>query len=115
MLWRWDEAYSERYPIIQCAVIAAWRLASSIDHNPEERKNHMIKQRRALTKADMKQIRRQIRANITTAVHDKALWDWECSLIFPVFDEHPDWTYEQCYDAVCNRNGGHFPEPPKFE
>jgi hypothetical protein len=85
------------------------------DHTLEERKNHMIKQRRALTQADMEQIRRQKRADLAAAVHDKALWDWECSIIFPVFDEHPDWTYEQCYDAVCNRNGGHFPEPPKFE
>jgi hypothetical protein len=72
------------------------------------------KQRGALTKADMEQIARQKQANITAAVHAKALFDWECSLVFPVFDEHPDWLYRQCYDEICTKLG-HEPVPPKFE
>jgi hypothetical protein len=72
------------------------------------------KQRHALTRADMEQIGRQKQGNITAAVHAKQLWDWECRIIFPVFDEHPGWIYRQCYEVVCAENGGGFPAPPKL-
>jgi len=70
------------------------------------------KARQELTKEDMEQIGRQKRESIRAAVRARALWNWECSLIFPIFNEHPDWIYQQCYDAVCTNNGGHFPDPP---
>jgi hypothetical protein len=72
------------------------------------------KQRGDLSKADMIQISKQKKLNITKAQHADRLWDWECQLVFPFFDAHPDWLYRQCYDAVCTQLG-HEPEPPKFD
>lgn len=71
------------------------------------------KLRRALTKVDMEQIGRQKQGNISAAVHAKALWDWECALLFPVFDTNPSWLYWQCYDEIVTRLG-HHPIPPKI-
>lgn len=67
-----------------------------------------------LTKAEMIEIGKRKQRNISTAVHAKKQWDWECQLVFPFFEAHPDWTYRQCYDAVCTQLG-HEPEIPKFD
>jgi hypothetical protein len=62
----------------------------------------------------MIQIGKQKALNIKKAVHAKKLWDWECDLLFPIFDEHPDWLYRRAFEALCDRQGGE-PVPPKFD
>lgn len=74
----------------------------------------VAKTRGNLTKADMVEIGKRKQLNISKAVHAKKLWDWECQLIFPFFDVHPDWLYRQAYDALCTKLG-HEPVPPKFD
>jgi hypothetical protein len=78
-------------------------------------KGHVVsrkaKRRADWTKADMINIGRQKETNIKNAEHAYRLWQWETGLLFPIFDEHPDWIYRRAYDALCTRLGGE-PVPP---